>query len=124
MKTVILVLTGMLVVASAAGLAQHPPPASDPPAKMAGQQPMMASMQAADKKLDDLVAQLNAARGADRLDKLIAVVNELVAERSAMRQMMAGRGGMMMNGGMMNKEGAAPPKADGDHSAHHPPSDK
>jgi hypothetical protein len=114
MKALILVLTGMLVVASAAGRAQNPPPASDTHTKMAGQQQMMASMQAADKKLDDLVAQLNAARGDDRLDKVIAVVKELVAERKTMRDMMAGRGGMMMN-----KESAAPTTG-GDHSTHHP----
>jgi hypothetical protein len=81
---------------------------------MGGQQQMMASMQAADKRLDDLVAQLNAARGEERLDKVIAVVKELVAERKAMRDMMAGRGGMMMN-----RESAAPATG-GDHSTHHP----
>jgi len=118
MKAMILVLTGMLVVASAAGRAQNPPAAADPHPKMAGQQPMMASMQAADKTLDDLVAQLNTARGDDRLDKVIAVVKELVAERKAMRDMMAGRGGMMMN-----RESAAPTPG-GDHSTHHPDSGK
>ena len=114
MKALILVLTGMLVVTSAAGYAQNPPAASDPHPKMAGQQPMMASMQAADKKLDDLVEQLNGARGDDRLDKLIAVVKELVAERKTMREMMAGHGGMMMN-----RESAAPVPGN-DHSSHHP----
>ena len=114
MKATILVLTGMLVVAGAAGRAQNPPAAPNQPATMAGQQRMMASMQAADKKLDDLVAQLNAARGDDRLDKVIAVVKELVAERKTMREMMAGRGGMMMHA-----EPAAP-GAGNDHSTHHP----
>jgi hypothetical protein len=113
MKALSLVLTGMLVVASAAGRAQNPPAASDPHPKMAGQS-MMASMQAADKKLDDLVAQLNAARGDDRLDKVIAVVKELVAERKTMRDMMAGHGGMMMN------RDSAAPAAGNDHSTHHP----
>jgi len=114
MKALILVLTGMLVVAGAAGRAQNPPTAPNQPATMAGQQQMMASMQAADKKLDDLVAQLNAARGDDRLDKVIAVVKELVAERKTMRDMMAGRSGMMMHG-----EPAAPATGN-DHSTHHP----
>jgi hypothetical protein len=113
MKAPILVLTGMLVVAGAVGRAQNPPAAPGQPAMMAGQQQMMASMQAADKKLDDLVAQLNAARGDDRLDKVIAIVKELVAERKTMRGMMAGRGGMMMN-----RESAAPATG-GDHSTHH-----
>jgi hypothetical protein len=114
MKALILVLTGMFVVAGTAARAQNPPPASDSHTKMAGQQAMMASMQAAGKELDDLVAQLNAARGDDRLDKLIAVVKQLVAERKTMRDMMAGRGGMMMN-----KESAAP-ETSNDHSTHHP----
>jgi hypothetical protein len=114
MNAPILVLAGMLVVAGAVGRAQNPPVAPGQPAMMAGQQQMMASMQAADRKLDDLVAQLNAARGDDRLDKVIAVVKELVAERKTMRDMMAGRGGMMMN-----RESAAPGKSD-DHSTHHP----
>jgi len=114
MKAPILVLTGMLVVASAAGRAQSPPAAPSQPPMMAGQQQMMASMQAADRKLDDLVAQLNAARGDDRLDKVIAVVKELIAERKTMRDMMAGRGGMMMN-----RESAAPTTG-GDHATHHP----
>jgi hypothetical protein len=118
MKAPVLVLTGMLVVASAAGRAQNPPAAPGQPATMAGQQQMMASMQSADKKLDDLVAQLNAARGDERLDKVIAVVKELVAERKTMRDMMAGRGVMMMN-----KESAAPTPG-GDHSTHHPDAGK
>jgi hypothetical protein len=118
MKAPILVLTGMLVVAGAVGRAQNPPAAPGQPAMMAGQQQMMASMQAADKKLDDLVAQLNAARGDDRLDKVIAIVKELVAERKTMRGMMAGRGGMMMN-----RESAAPATG-GDHSTHHPDTGK
>jgi hypothetical protein len=107
----------MLVVASAAGRAQSPPAAPSHPPMMADQQQMMASMQAADRKLDDLVAQLNAARGDDRLDKVIAVVKELVAERKTMRDMMAGRGGMM------NRESAAPATG-GDHSTHHPDTGK
>jgi hypothetical protein len=114
MKAPILVLTGMLVVAGAVGRAQNPPVAPGQPAMMVGQQQTMASMQAADKKLDDLVAQLIAARGDDRLDKVIAIVRELVTERKTMRDMMAGRGGMMIN-----RESAAPGTG-GDHSTHHP----
>jgi hypothetical protein len=118
MKTSVFALTGMLLVSSAVGRTQSPPAAPDTHQMMAGRQQMM-SMQAADKndkKLDDLVAQLNAARGNDRLDKVIAVVNELVAERKGMREMMARHDGMM---GAMMKNGAAPKTGD-DHSAHHP----
>jgi hypothetical protein len=116
MKAPILVLTGMLVVASAAGRAQNPPAAPSQSATMASQQQMMASMQTSDKKLDDLVAQLNAARGDDRLNKVIAVVKGLVAERKAMRHMMAG------SGMMMNREPAA--GTGYDHATHHPESGK
>jgi len=113
MKHVIIFLAGILVATAAAG-AQKPPAASDTHGMMAGQQQMMASMQAEDRKLDDLVAQLKAAQGDDRLDKVIAVVNELVAERKAMRKMMA-EGACMM----INKEPVAPSTGT-DHSTHHP----
>ena len=120
MKTTLLVLTGLLAVAGASGHAQTPPAAPKTSAMMAGQQQMMASMQAGDRKLDDLLAQLNAARGNDRLDKLVAVVNALAAERKGMREMMAMHGTMM--GTMMNRT-AAPATGD-DHSEHHPPDGK
>jgi hypothetical protein len=102
MKTSVFVLTGMLVVASAVGRTQEKTAAPDTHSMMAGRQQMM-SMQASDKKLDDLVAQLNAARGNDRLDKVIAVVNELVAERKGMHEMMSRHESMM--GTMMKKDG-------------------
>ena len=115
MKTLFIVVTGMLLAAGSLGHAQNPPAAANPRAMMAGQQQMMASMQAGDKKLDDLVAQLNAARGNDRLDKLVAVVNALVAERKGMRDMMAMHGNMMgsMMNMNMNKDAATPKTGDG-----------
>jgi len=91
-----LIFGGIAALALAAGVAGSQETAAKPDmhAMMAGQHQMMMSMQASDKKIDDLIAQLNAAKGNDRIDKLVAVVNELVAER---KQMMT-----MMHGGMMD----------------------
>ena len=100
MKTWFLALTTALIVSGAVGRTQSQPAAPDMHAMMANQQKMMAAMQATDKKLDDLVAQMNEARSNDRLDKVIAVVNELAAAHRQMGGMMSMHGGMMQ--GMMN----------------------
>ena len=98
-----LIVSGIAVLAIAGGIARSQEQTAKPDthSMMASQQHMMMSMQASDKKLDDLVAQLNAAKGNDRIDKLVAVVNELVAERKQMTSMMSMHGGMMQH--MMNK---------------------
>jgi hypothetical protein len=106
MKPLLLVLTGILLLTASVGRTQERTAAPDA-------KPMMMSMQASDARLDQLVADLNAARGAGvdvRLDKVIAVVNELVAERKKMQGMMR-----MMHGEATPKD---------DHSAHHPESGK
>jgi hypothetical protein len=107
MKTLFLALIATLAIAGAAR-AQEPPKAHEhgeqampatPPMPMPMPMPMMqmkASMDTQNKKLDDLVAQLNAAKGNDRTDTLVALVNELVAERKAMSAMC----GEHMNGMM------------------------
>ena len=68
------------------------PAAAQAPAM--GHQAMMAAMQADQKKLDELVAQMNAATGEDKIDKIAAVVTELAAREKKMNSMM-----MMMHGG-------------------------
>lgn len=60
----------------------------------ASQHAMMADMQAAQKRLDDLVSQMNAATGAEKVDRIAAVVTEMAAMHKRMS-------GMMMQGGMM-----------------------
>lgn len=102
MKTVFLALIATLAIAGTARAQEpqahehehaQPPAAAEQKADakpMAGMPGMMASMDAQDKKIDALVAELNAAKGTDRLDKLVAVVNELVAERKAMHEHMMG----------------------------------
>ena len=45
----------------------------------ANHQAMMANMQAEQKKLDELVAQMNAATGPEKVDRIAAVVTEMAA---------------------------------------------
>jgi hypothetical protein len=78
---------------------------------MGGRGQMMSDMQAADQKLNDLVAKMNAAKGNDKIEAMTAVINALVAERSEMHAHMS----MLMS--MMNGEGKS-----GDHD--HPAPDK
>jgi hypothetical protein len=56
-------------------------------------QQMMADMQATQNKLDDLVARMNAAKGEEKIDRVAAVVTEMVAQH---RQMMARMAAMPM----------------------------
>jgi hypothetical protein len=60
----------------------------------ADHQAMMARMQAEQKKLDELVAQMNAATGPEKVDRIAAVVTEMAAMHKQMST-------MMMQGGMM-----------------------
>ena len=111
MKTWILFLTAALIVSGAVGRTQNQPAASGTQTMMASQQKMMAAMQASDRKLDDLVAQMNAAHGNDRLDRVIAVVNELAASRKQISSMMSMHDDMMQR--MKNMPaGAAKPDTD------------
>jgi hypothetical protein len=81
---------------------------------MAGQMPMMQARQAAQKRLDDLVAAMNAARGGEKLDAIAAVVTELAAQQKQMSAMCAG----MMSHPTNGSEAAAP-KAGTEHDSHH-----
>jgi hypothetical protein len=84
---------------------------------------MMADMKASQMKLDELVAAMNQATGDDKVDKLAAVVTELVAQHREMC-------GRMMSGNMMpmsmmrhTPEAATPAptgKPEDDHATHHP----
>jgi hypothetical protein len=57
---------------------------------------IVADMTAADQRLDDLVAKMNAASGQAKVDATAAVVTELVTQRKTMRDRM-----MKMQDGMM-----------------------
>jgi hypothetical protein len=65
-------------------------------AMMAARDKMMTEMKAADDRLDDLVARMNAASGMEKAEATAAVVNEMVTQRRTMRD-----GMMKMEGGMM-----------------------
>jgi ATP phosphoribosyltransferase len=68
-------------------------PASDMAARcqamMAAREQMMTEMKAADRRLDDLVAKMNAASGMEKTDAAAVVVTEMVAQRRVMRDGMA-----------------------------------
>lgn len=112
------VLVGSGVSAQTGAGTDATPQAAHPGAgaMMARQMPMMQERQASQKRLDELVATMNAARGAERLDAIAAVVNELAAQQKQMP-------GGTMCGGMMpqrpNGSEAVTPKTSGDHDSHH-----
>src|SRR5512140_956873 len=58
-------------------------------AMMAERDKMMTEMKAADQRLDDLVAKMNAASGTEKADATATVVNEMVTQRRAMQSGMA-----------------------------------
>jgi hypothetical protein len=75
----------------------HAAPSTAPGATM-DRAAMMANMEAEQKKLDELVAQMNAATGPDKVNRIAAVVNELAATHrrmSGMMMMMMRQGNMM-----------------------------
>ena len=63
----------------------------------ADRQAMMASMQAEQKKLDDLVAQMNTAKGPEKVDRIAAAVTEMAAMHKRMSTMMMEGGTMQMH---------------------------
>ena len=69
-------------------------------AMMAEHSKMMAEVQAADQRLDGLVAKMNAASGQAKFDATAAAVTEIVAQRKTMRESM-----MKMQHGMMEHMG-------------------
>ena len=93
----------------------------------ANQHAMMANMQAAQKKLDDLVAQMNAATGSEKVDRMAAVITEMAAMHKDMCAQMMNSGMMSMM--MQMQHGAASPSPaapdtespDADHAGHHNP---
>jgi hypothetical protein len=65
-------------------------------AMMADKDKMMTEMKAADQRLDDLVAKMNAASGTEKAEATAVVVNEMIVQRKAMQD-----GMMKMQQGMM-----------------------
>jgi DNA repair exonuclease SbcCD ATPase subunit len=82
--------------------------AQDPPPRNAGQgqqqqqmqqqrRAWMEQVQERNKRLDDLVAKMNAAKGEAKVDAIAAVINEMTEQRRALQQ----HPGMPMGGGPM-----------------------
>jgi hypothetical protein len=94
MKMALIAAAAALTLTAAPARAQSTAPEHEhgaPPAAQGaamGHQAMMASMQAAQKKLDDLVAQMNTATGPEKVEKIAAVVNEIAAMHTRMQAMM------------------------------------
>ena len=97
-----------------------------------GRQQLMQNMTAADQRLSELVAKMNAATGDKKVDAMAAVITELVAQRKQMQEQMRMQGSMMdqmmsrmatMHGSGGMTKGTPEPKkdaTDADHAAHHP----
>jgi hypothetical protein len=96
---IILGLTGSLLVASPA-YAQQP---RRHPGDTSNRATMMTMMDSSDARLDRLVRVMNQATGPRKVPAMAAVINELVAQRKAMRsharEMMEMRGMMDQPGG-------------------------
>lgn len=80
-------LAAVAVFAPSAGAEEEQAPAK--PAY-----PMLEAMRENDKKLDELAAAMNSAKGEAKVDAIAALLNEMLAQRKALRQQM-GTGGMM-----------------------------
>ena len=111
----------LIVVAGAATavLAQAPsagatPDGAAPPKGCAMMAQHNEQATAAEQKLAELVARMNAATGAAKVDAIAAVVAELAAQRMPMKKMQ----------GSMMKEAPPPQPAttatEADHTGHHP----
>ena len=88
---------------------------------MAQHHTMMAEMQASQKKLDELVAQMNKATGAAKVDRIAALLTELVAQHARMGTMMQSREMPMMKPNAVTAP-STPPAAGAkpeDHGEHH-----
>ena len=109
-KVYLIAAATAVTLTAAAGYAQNSGQhdhAAAPAAQGAAMNPqaMMANMQAEQKKLDDLVAKMNAAQGSDKVDRIADVVTEMAAMHRRMNGMM-----MMMHNGTMQMP----------HDAHQP----
>lgn len=98
-KQHVLFVVGILLITSAAFAQQSATGSHQPMQMMSGQkmQPMdceamMEKMQSSSKAMDDrlqpLIDEMNKAKGSARVDRMAAVINELVTQRKQMREQM------------------------------------
>lgn len=110
-QTCLAAATLTMMLSAATVLAQTPATQTDVGEHKQKMAEKMAKMTAADQKIADLVATMNAATGEERIAAMTAVINELMAQRKQMHE----------SCGMMKKAPAAATEAtDPDHGAHHP----
>lgn len=65
--------------------------------EMAGKhEEMMSRMHEADRRLQDLVREMNAATGDERVDAIVEIINELASQRAGMQERMQGMHADMM----------------------------
>ena len=83
-----------IACAGAAGARAQEPKGPGRPMQARMEQ-MREQMRENQRKLDDLVAKMNAATGQAKVDAIAAVVTELVNQRRAMTQQQIGPGGPM-----------------------------
>ena len=141
-----LILLVAMAVAAPAIFAQQPATPATPPVTMqhehqamkgesmdcqAMMEKMHASQKALDEKLDGLISQMNKASGSAKVDRMAAVINELVSQRKQMHsqmmtmmpQMMEHMMGHMQSGmshGMSEGMHACPMmQSKGEHEGHH-----
>lgn len=108
MKRITLFLFGTMIAFGGLAFAQtaqheHPmvpggekPAMMDCQAMMASHQEMETRMGEMDTRLQQLVDQMNAARGSAKVDRVAAVLNEMVTQRKEMRAQMAAMQPKMM----------------------------
>jgi len=123
MRNRVLWVLAIIILVVSAILAQQPSasqPAQAPMqmGQMSGCQGMMQGMQkmpAALKEMDDrlapLVAEMNKAKGSERVDRMAAVLNEMTAQRKQMHDQVAGMMSGMMGGAGGGMSCAMPPGA-------------
>ena len=102
------------VLAQAPSTAGATPDSAAPPKGCAMMAQHKEQATAAEQTLADLVARMNAATGAAKVDAIAAVVAELAAQRTPMKK---------MQGSMMKDAPPAQPAttaAEADHKGHHP----
>ena len=82
----VLAVTGLLVAVPAVAQEHHEE--MNCQAMMQQQAGMAKSMKQMDERLDNLVAEMNKAKGSAKVDRMAAVITELVAQRTQMRDQM------------------------------------
>lgn len=99
MKKTVFLFLGLMIAAGAMCAQMTAPPAAQHSQNMdcqAMMQQMHAGMDEMDQRLKTLVEAMNAARGSARVDRMAAVINELVVQRTQMRERMMTMMPMMM----------------------------